>query len=203
MTFGLILVFSDLLNQARLLFSYSQYSKICISNVMNEATFQRKKTMSQMLPTQLRTSDQLHTIRLSSSELSTYRQLPELVRLIDTSFVDSWKTIPGLIGPDHRRYNVDEEYVDDMGQAGVVFVILDGESTLVATAGYRPWKSIWKTTARLATVEEREKSEQQIQLYVSSPMLLLLCSLDSISCLKVLKYHFVLILPISPPNHSY
>ena len=80
--------------------------------------------------------------------------------------MDSWRIIPGLVGPTHKRYDVDTDYIDDMGQAGVVYVMLDEESNLVATAGYKPWRSFWKHVVKLLAQKEGEHFKQQTHMYV-------------------------------------
>ena len=75
--------------------------------------------------------------------------------------------------------------MEDMGQAGVTFITIAEESELVATAGYKPWKSVWKTAVKAVTEQDRQKMEQQAYRYVHIELRkpFGLCSLSESSCL--------------------
>ena len=98
-------------------------------------------------------------LRLPTTTLATYPRLHELVALLNLAFTTSWHSIPGLVGDDAKRYDTDEEFVNDMGKEGATWLAFDGDENggkLIATAGYKPWDTHWKTLERVKTLREND-----------------------------------------------
>lgn len=94
------------------------------------------------------------TIRLAAKDLSSFPKLPELVALLNKAFVTSWETIPGLVGPGSVRYENAQIFLGDMLPHAVLYITLNDDSFPVAMAGYKPWETEWKQTARMVDSAE-------------------------------------------------
>lgn len=105
-------------------------------------------------------------VRLPSTALTTYPRLHDIVALLNLAFTTSWHSIPGYVGEDVQRYDTDEQYVDEMGEHGATWLAFDAEDRLIATAGYKPWDTHWKTTERIKV--QRGATEGEVKKEVVS-----------------------------------
>ena len=54
--------------------------------------------------------------------------------------------------------------MDDMGEYGAFWIAFDAEDRLIATAGYKPWDTHWKTLERIKTRKnDGERDEAKVK----------------------------------------
>ena len=104
-------------------------------------------------------------VRLDARELADYQRLPDVRAMINHGFADSISKYPRLFGPEERRFQSEEQILDELGFGGVLFLVLladpaepsteCGQGEIVATAGYKPYERKWLLHTRYS--EERKR----------------------------------------------
>ena len=104
-------------------------------------------------------------IRIPSAQLAESPYLSETTALLNSAFMASWASIPGLVGPDRKRYEDEDAFVHDMGTEGAILIALGHDGRVIASAGYKPWDAFWKTFEKLKvqTGSKQEATEKTIQ----------------------------------------
>ena len=123
-------------------------------------------------------STELKITRLQGSSFAEYSRLREVFDLVNRVFMDSFKKNPRVIKPTGLRFDSVQQMVEEIGPNAIMFVMSteklietssDGEGTIIAIAGYKPWASNPLVQKRYDEERRRvlgaiEMSEEQVDL---------------------------------------